>query len=338
MSPLDHSALERLERRIQELESRRASGMLRGACAVAAAVALPVLVAATPSHGLSAIESRVMALESMIGRAANGAPTVQAPFQVVDRAGKVMFSVSDDVARGAVSVHRNSAVPGTVVSAVNDAGREAATLGSWREGGRVLVLGASDDRHTLIGEGGLNVLNQDRKPLITLVNASNRGRLTLRYNDLTPVELTSDTSGGGSLRLRSPDGKTAIGLLATRRTVALGNSSGTTVAEMTVHPGGHGLFQVWDGGRLPLALLGKSVERSAGILQISNGTTVINSMTADGSGDGYWQLNNSSGIPMLEAGVQDNGLGTIRAGPQFECIHKMSQGIQRLPDCIRGKK
>lgn len=176
--------------------------------------------------------------------------------------------------------------------------------------------------------------------VVSIVSRSGRGVIGVARDGATNLiaEMTVDSSGGGVLHMKGPEGKVAVGLYGRTRTIALGNGEGKTVAEMTVHPRGSGLFQIWDGGNTPLALMGKSADRGAGIVQISNGRAIISSLTADGSGDGYLQINDASGTPMLEAGVQDNGLGTIRAGPQFECIHRMTQGIQRLPDCIRGKK
>ena len=138
--------------------------------------------------------------------------------------------------------------------------------------------------------------------------------------------------------MKGADGKIAIGLYGRTRTIALGNSAGKTVAELAVHPSGNGLFQVWGDGKLPLALLGKSVEGTGGILQVSNGSAVVTSITASSARNGYWQLNDASGAPKVEAGVQDNGLGSVRAGPKFECIHRVSGVIDRLPDCIRGKQ
>ena len=98
-------------------------------------------------------------------------------------------------------------------------------------------------------------------------------------------------------------GKTAIGLYAARRVIALGNSQGSTVAEMVVNPAGFGLFQVWAGqGKMPLAVLGKSADNFGGILQISNGQSIISSLTVSPGGNGMWQLNDATGKPVIEAG------------------------------------
>jgi len=173
----------------------------------------------------------------------------------------------------------------------------------------------------------------------TISNASVRliARVTVP-GDAIRVRL-DNTFGTEPLRV----GRAHVGYRVQGAAVAIGSSRPLTfnqAAEVTVPPGG----TVWsDPVTLPvyaqqdLAISLYVPDASVRPSQHS-GAYATSYRSADGSGDGYLQINDASGTPMLEAGVQDNGLGTVRAGPQFECIHRLSGGIQRLPDCIRGKK
>jgi hypothetical protein len=217
--------------------------------------------------------------------------------------------------------------------------RAAAQLSADKEGnGRILSYGANGKiRIDLNGDGGaVTVMDDAEKGVVSMVNRDGQGVVGVKasVNSKLTAELTVDSGGGGILHMKGRDGKTAIGLYATRRIIALGNSEGATVAEMAVHPSGYGLFQIWAGGKMPLALLGKSADTFGGILQISNGQSVTSSLTVSAGGNGMWQLNNAAGTTVVEAGV--NGpLGTVRVGPLMRCIPRPSSLV--LPDCILGR-
>ena len=52
-------------------------------------------------------------------------------------------------------------------------------------------------------------------------------------------------------------------------------------------------------------------------------------------GGGQLQLHSAAGDNMVEAGAGDNGVGIVRAGPQFQCAGT-KMGLAN-PDCIIGR-
>jgi hypothetical protein len=402
MTPAEQEYLEKLEQRVRDLERRRPSRLQRASLVLAPIVAVTLLTASVSGTGLPAVESRLLALESMLRLAPDGSAQLRGPFQVMDRGGKVVFSVSDRPASGAVNISRVEGA-GPLLAVTGNGGKDAVRIGVSEGGhGRVHTYDSDGKLAGMLNEAGLNVVNTDGDLVAGVTRGKGLGRVVLWhdggkrtaaelsvdeegngrvasygkngktraamhgadglgvYDDNENVvanvvsrsgrgvvgvgngiakrliaELVADSTGGSLLHMKGPDGKTVIGLYSSRRTIALGNSSGKTVAEMTVHPSGYGLFQVWGGGNMPLALLGRSVDGRGGIVQISNGTTVTSSFTVSPDGNGYWQLNDASGTPVVEAGL-NSGLGTVRAGPNVRCTPRPSSLV--LPDCILGRK
>jgi hypothetical protein len=68
-------------------------------------------------------------------------------------------------------------------------------------------------------------------------------------------------------------------------------------------------------------------------LQINNPTGEAIAVLTQGSrGDGMLQLLNVAGLPRIEAGTDQTGVGLIRAGPQSACVG----GGLAAPSCIKG--
>lgn len=359
------------------------------------------LSGAVPRAGNTALESRLIALESRVSQGPSG--TVRMPFQVVNAAGKVVFSVADRDVPGAVNIRSYAGFPGPVMQLRSDAGKIVVSLGVNQEGnGRVATMDNNERVAGLLGEHGVVVFNTEGKQVAGITRGAGMGRVAVWHDGTLSVELTAtsaghgrvksfdasgklraamygdmgvgvfddaennvavmlhrkgagvigvsrttadklvaelsaDSAGGSQLLLKASNGMPSIGLLGGQRAIVVANAQGKTVADMTVSPGGTGLFQVWSGERLPVALLGKAVERPGGILQLSNGKSVTSSLTVNSGGDGYWQLNNAGGTPMVEAGITTSGKGTVKAGPNSLCMPQQTSIVNRLPDCILGR-
>ena len=147
------------------------------------------------------------------------------------------------------------------------------------------------------------------------------------------------------MRVADAAGKPAAGILGDKRAVVVANSSGKVVAEMLAGSASEGLFQAWGDGKIPVAVLGEAPGKASGIVQISNGNTVVSSMLAGESGAGRLQLNDASGTPMVEAGVTTAGKGLVRVGPKYRCGSNTGVALGALgpvanamlpPDCIVG--
>ena len=141
--------------------------------------------------------------------------------------------------------------------------------------------------------------------------------------------------GGGIVRVTDATGKPAAGLLGAKRAVVVANSAGKVLSEMLVSDAGAGLLQIWGGGALPLAVVGRSPESEGGIVQISNGKVPVTSLYASVGGAGRWELTDDGGTKIIEAGSLGSGRGTIRVGPNFKCIPMMMN--LRVPDCLVGR-
>lgn len=399
MTPSEREYLEMLERRIQNLERRRFPRLIRGLLPAIPLLAVTLLSASVTTTGSEVIESRLVALESLIRPGPDGSVQTRVPFQVLDRRGKVLLNVGDRAAAGAVNVMVIEGTGAAGLRVVGTGGNDAAIMGVdasgsgrisnldasgntvaqfnsvglnvydtggdpvagvtrgsglgrvavWRGPGKTAVEITSDVQgngrlssyvngklRAAIRSEGFGVFDESGRSVVSIINRNGRGVVGVNasVNSTLTTEMTVDSGGGGVFHMKAPDGKIAIGLYAARRLIALGNSQGATVAEMTVHPAGYGLFQVWGGGKMPLAVLGKSADHFGGIVQISNGNSIISSLTVSPGGNGMWQLNDAAGKTVIEAGVTGR-LGTVRVGPLMRCIPRPSSLV--LPDCLLGR-
>jgi hypothetical protein len=83
----------------------------------------------------------------------------------------------------------------------------------------------------------------------------------------------------------------------------------------------------------------QAVEHVGGLLQIFNSGYPIANLTVGSAGAGYLQLADPSGNPMVEAGTLPEGVGTVRAGPTYQCLKATPSGpISLVPNCIMGGK
>lgn len=254
---------------------------------------------------------------------------------VLDGGGKIvasMYAVESSTGRFAI-------MRGEKMIASLEGGEEGGTLDISDEKGKSVAQIGLDDGNGYIAtmdprefaevEMGVSekgeprlVVNQKGKARATLGLSTGAGHLALMNSkDLIVANVTGNgTANGGA--------------------VVVGNGSGKGVANLTAGADGAGLVQVFQPGAGAVAVM--TQDKGGGLVQIKNGSgTPVGSFKASESdGDGYWQLNDASGNPMIEAGTDGEGRGTVRAGPYFTCTPAMGTalvGIAMLPDCIRGR-
>lgn len=150
--------------------------------------------------------SRVERLEAhLASRSAagfQGPSRVQAPFEVVDKAGKVVFQVIADpsssvapAARGRVQIARGS-LDNYVLAIRRANGDASAILAETKFGtGQLQLNDATKERVTVSGDEGLRVKNPQGKPIITLgFNAGNTAKGILELEGLFQVfDATGET-------------------------------------------------------------------------------------------------------------------------------------------------
>jgi hypothetical protein len=123
----------------------------------------------------------------------------------------------------------------------------------------------------------------------------NKVNLFVQEDEKTRVDLGRNDQGRYGLRFYEPGGKmaAAIGQSSTGDgAVTVNDTQGNERAMMSALPKGGGVVQV-------LNSAGKSVA----------------SVFATESGNGQMLLTNSAGVKMVEAGVNENDIGVVRAGP-----------------------
>lgn len=71
-----------------------------------------------------------------------------------------------------------------------------------------------------------------------------------------------------------------------------------------------------------------------GMVQVSNSTTSVGSLMVGNLGEGFLQLTDAAGRPMVAAGTTNDGRGRVDAGPGNKCAPG-GMGLT-IPDCIIG--
>ena len=260
----------------------------------------------------------------------------QGRLEVSGKDGNSFLTVAEDVSKEDANIRIGGDEAGFVVQ-VGD-GNGVASLGTGDEGVAELSLvdGENRERVGMASEGTLQISDATGRDI--LVVAAEVG------GDSAGVQIGGGKSGG-VVRVADAAGKPAAGILGDKRAVVVANSSGKVVAEMLAGSASEGLFQAWGDGKIPVAVLGEAPGKASGIVQISNGNTVVSSMLAGESGAGRLQLNDASGTPMVEAGVTTAGKGLVRVGPKYRCGSNTGVALGALgpvanamlpPDCIVG--
>ena len=265
----------------------------------------------------------------------------------------LMVSQDGRVGGGGVVI---TAEPGTNPGSVavrSNAGKTLSAL-SGNEGGVLVVRDAAEKDRVRVDQKGVLVTVNEVGGAISLMGSTGTAlaRIGLHPEGKdaalmvmnaagTPVGVMRAAGESGALSVMNGAGKAVAGLLgggAAGGTVAVATSAGATMARMTVTDDGRGLFQVQarNGGG-PIAVLTQNVERAGGLLQIYNSGASVANLTVGSAGAGYLQLSDASGNPTVEAGTLTDGNGTVRAGPNYQCLPVTLSGpISFVPNCIMG--
>jgi hypothetical protein len=187
----------------------------------------------------------------------------------------------------------------TLVSVFNrDSEAAGATIGATPQGGYFFAMSASDSHAELSALGSYS-------------------GVTVVENDVTRVDLGRD-KGKGTYRLKffTSAGKDVAGIGQSADTngglVVIQDAAGKTRAGMGITPDGKGAISVRN----------------------SSETTIAGLFEGSNKG-GLLEIDSSSGQPMVEAGVEAEGFGVVRAGPEG---FKPGVGILGLPGSyIAGK-
>ena len=230
---------------------------------------------ATLTANVAALRSRIAALEANTDEGTNEKAT--APFEVVNEAGTVVFSV----------VEQQGDLP-VVTRFFDDTGARTATIAARSGGGEVSVYSASPSTANGPASSGVEA---------TLAAWGDYTDLSVTVNSNPRLRIGRRPKGNYALSIFNAAGKVTAGLAETDYGAGLAlvtdESGKTRVAAHTETAGGAGLLQVFDAATLPVATLsGKGAADS-----------------------GLFQLTNRSGAPMVNAEVFPSGVGAVRAGP-----------------------
>lgn len=246
---------------------------------------------------------------------------------------------------------------GGSVRVFSGADEPAVFLGTVDQGGGLVGVFADDGASAGLSSDKL-ILADDNEPLVSI--ESDPGQLVVFDAEGEAVKVGLDEQGAGEVIISS-QGKQAVSLEVTSAggevdvygengdkpvavlrskdgtgLVAVTDSSGDVVSEVSV-TAGLGQVVVWHpGGRAPAAILTRSAQYNGGMVQVSNSTTSVASLQVGNLGEGFLQLTDAAGRPMVAAGTTNDGRGRVDAGPGNKCAPG-GMGLT-IPDCIMGPK
>jgi hypothetical protein len=157
--------------------------------------------------------------------------------------------------------------------------------------------GATVGRVVMNDSGGYFEARSPTTKLYTVLGASdNKVNLFVQQNDRSRINLGTNDAGQYGLRVYEPGGKLVAGIGQSTGgdgVVTVNDMQGNQRAAMYVQrPSGGGMVDIINSA-------GKSVA----------------ALMATGEGNGKLQLFNSNEVTMVEAGVNANNIGVVRAGP-----------------------
>jgi hypothetical protein len=268
---------------------------------------------------------------------------LKAPFEVVDKAGAVIFRVNEDeggYARGAYVQRGGERVIGL----------GAPDTGAWillndNDGATPLALLSKED------DGGKLELNRSGGSSANMGVSSIGPYLVLSPDGSIPgVAINASTELGGNLQLAGADGEALahLGLGDAGNPALRIYDGGKQLAGIGIDDMGNGLVRVGDAARVELvsgaeggtvivsngagntAAIVASTRDGNGLFQIYGAGGEATGSLAQGANGGMLQLNNNAGVPMVEAG-NNGSAGVVRAGPAAAPV-----GLT-IPSFIQGR-
>jgi hypothetical protein len=317
MPATEREYLAALERRVLELErtgNRRAS---RAGLLLTGLLGVVVLSASMPANGLTAIESRLAVLESLIRPGQDSSLEVKAPFKVLGSSGKVLLNVAERGGGGLVNISTIPNSPGAVLSLVSTPGKEAVSIGISSDGnGRVTTSDSQGRLAAVMSEVGMNVHNTEGKIVAGITRGGGRGRIGIWHNDKWVAELTADEAGHGVVKTYSPSGNTPVVTLGadpqrhSAGALTLMTASGNVIAAMRGNP---------DGGTGTISVMNSAGKAVAGL-------------TAGSASGGAVVVTNAGGVALAQMSVSDDGRGLFQvfARTGGRPIAVMTQAIEHV--------
>jgi len=140
---------------------------------------------------------------------------------------------------------------------------------------------------------------------------------------------------GGSIRVHDPQGAAVGGLISGEEGGALllkARGGGENVIDIGVEGQG-GVVRVYSVGGGPARVALEADDKTGGVTTYSSEGKVAGTMTSRPGGSGYFQLL-YNGITMVDAGMNEDGVGVVRAGPSSQ----KTVGVLSIPYRLVGRK
>lgn len=224
---------------------------------------------------VAGFRNRIAVLEASTDEGTNEQAT--APFEVVNEAGTVVFSV----------VEQDGDLP-ALTRFFDDTGARTAMIAARSGGGEVSVFSA--------------------RPSASAGQTTSGAETTIAaWGEYADLSVTVNSG----VRFRA--GRRAKGNYA----LSLFNAGGKLVAGMGETDFGAGIALITDAAGKTRIAAHTETGDGAGVLQVFNAATVPVAMLSGkgAAGSGLFQLTNNAGDPMVNAEIFPSGVGAVRAGP-----------------------
>ena len=218
-------------------------------------------------------------------------------------------------------------------------GRTVAEVTVTAEGTGYLYVADATGNITLDADGGLGELTAMKKDQVLATfgaSSDGHGRIAV-HGKAGPVAEVRESGDAGVISVRSAKNVPVAGMIGNATgggAVVAANASGAVLTQMGATTDGRGEIKVLDAGGALLAAMAKAPESGGGAVEIYNGKIAVVNIRPGKAGGGYIQLTDAGGRSTVEAGSGPEGVGVVRAGPNFKCGSNYL-GL-KVPDCIVG--
>jgi hypothetical protein len=218
-------------------------------------------------------------------------------------------------------------------------GRTVAEVTANAEGTGYMYVADATGNITLDADGGLGELTAMKKDQVLATfgaSSDGHGRIAV-HGKAGPVAEVRESGDAGVISVRSAKNVPVAGIIGNAPgggAVVAANASGAVLAQMGATSDGRGEIKVLDAGGALLAAMAKAPDTGGGAVEIFNGKVAVVNIRPGKSGGGYIQLLDAGGRSTVEAGSGPEGVGVVRAGPNYKCGSDYL-GL-KVPDCIVG--